>query len=267
MTSRMVASAVADHRRHPVAVGAPRLRRPRRLPAHLPRAAHRPGGRPVLDLGRPVPALDHARSGRRVRLPAQGDPRQPARRARQSESPPGPWVSCGPGWSTPTVDDLLDHLDEEMTGVQDVVRPGDQRGGDQPSSRPPTRPLGSPRGPAEMRLSIDHQTGFRYATPGRVLLQRGPDDPGRHRAADGLEQPGQHRAGGLELHLHRLLGHDGDHLRAARAARAADRARSGRWWRPAATSWPGTPTAGSRRNDLGWPALRDRGVIDPWPSS
>ena len=56
---------ILDRRQHPVAVGASRLRRPRRVPAYLSRRTHRPRGRPVPDLGRPVPAVDHARPGRR----------------------------------------------------------------------------------------------------------------------------------------------------------------------------------------------------------
>ena len=92
---------LAEHRQHPVAVGAARLRRSRRLPAHLPRRAHRPGGRPVPDPGRPLPALDHARAGRRVGLPAQARPQQHAGGAGSPSSPRGRSVSCGPGWSTP----------------------------------------------------------------------------------------------------------------------------------------------------------------------
>ena len=79
-----------------------------------------------------------------------------------------------------------------------------------------------------MRLNIDHQTGFRYAARCKSSYNEARMTPAATRAPDDLEQPGQHRAGRLELQLHRLLGHPGHHLRAARGARAADGARAGR---------------------------------------
>ena len=111
-----------------------------------------------------------------------------------------------------------------------------------------------------MRLSIDHQTGFRYASPVASSYNEARMTP-RHRDTRRCGAAGSASSRRLELHLHRLLGHHGDHLRAARAARAADRARPGGGRdarrRP---SWDTDRRVAP--NDLGWAALHDRGVID-----
>ena len=83
-----------------------------------------------------------------------------------------------------------------------------------------------------MRLSIDHQTGFRYDSPVRASYNEARMTP--------LTRDGQTvwtnritiEPTALELQLRRLLGHDGHHVRAARAARTAPRARPGRGRHP-----------------------------------
>ena len=167
--------------------------------------------------GRRLPAEGHASTTRagRAAVRVRGD-----RAAR---------ASCGPGWSTPTIDDLLSNLDDEMTAVQDVARRGDRGGGHELLRRRRPDRLDHARGPAEMRLEHRPQDRFRLRLAGvKSSYNEARMTPAATTQPDRLEQPGQHRAGRLELHLHRLLGHRRHHLRAARAARAADRARPGR---------------------------------------
>ncbi|CAA9297747.1 MAG: Protein containing domains DUF403, partial [uncultured Friedmanniella sp.] len=87
---------VAAHRQHPVAVGAARLRRTRRLPAHLPGAADRPRGGAVPDLRRPLPALDHARAVGGLGLPAPAHHGQRPDAAAVGVPGPGPRPAAGP---------------------------------------------------------------------------------------------------------------------------------------------------------------------------
>ena len=115
--------------------------------------------------------------------------------------------------------EILNALDDEMTGVQEVCAVVSEVVATTFfAAADPTAWI--TEGTRWMRLNIVHKTGFRYASPVRASYNEARMTPSVNDHPDRVEQPAEHRAGRLEHHLHRLLGHRGDHLRGARAALA-----------------------------------------------
>ena len=261
MTSRLVASAALSDGEHAVAVGAARLRRPRRVPAHLS-AACTPTARRreflILDSRFPR-SIMHGLNAAADSL-AQGHARPTRWPARQSSSAARALGQLRAQLEYAEVDDLLANLDEEMGGVQDVAaavtahgRPANYFAAADPTRldhRGDAMHAAEHRSPDRVPLRLARsQSSYNEAR----MTPAAPDDQTVWSSRVSIEP------GGLELHLHRLLGHHGDHVRAARAARAAHRARPGRWSRRTATTRLGhRPAGGTERPRLAG-AARPRG--------
>ena len=143
------------------------------------------------------------------------------------------------------VDDLLENLNAEMAEVQRRGRAGDQGGVDQLLRRRRAGRVDHGGDPLRCGCSIDHQTGFRYASPVKSSYNEARMTP----AATEHQTVWSSRVGiepaawsftytdywgtivtTFELHE--------PHEELTVHAQG--------WWRPTATTWPGTSTVGWR---------------------